>query len=83
MDHEEEVGLKMASLLFASFLLEVVVEVLRSWSWFALLFCEANHIPFAPYNPDLQQQQQDQTMVVCRSLSSVCVLLLDLSWDPV
>ena len=53
MDHEEEVGLKMASLLFASFLLEVVVEVLRSSSWFALLLCEAKHLPFARYNYDL------------------------------
>ena len=53
MDHEEEVGLKMASLLFASFLLVVVVEVLRFWFWFALLFCEAIHLPYALYNSDL------------------------------
>ena len=53
MDQEEEGGLKMASLLFVSFLLEVVVEALRSWSWLALLFCEANHLPYAPYNSDL------------------------------
>ena len=53
MDHEEEGGLKMASLLFVSFLLEVVVEVLRSWSWFALLFREAIHLPYVPYNSKL------------------------------
>ena len=53
MDHDEEGGLKMASLLFAFFLLEVVVEVLLSCSWFVLLFCEAIHLPYAPYNYDL------------------------------
>ena len=53
MDHEEEGGLKMACLLFVSFLLQAVVELLRSWSWFALLFCEAIHLPYVPYNSDL------------------------------
>ena len=53
MDHEEEAWMKMASLLFASLLLEVVVEVLQSWYWFALLFCEAIHLPYVPYNSDL------------------------------
>ena len=53
MDHEEEGGLKMAPILFTSFLLEVVVGVLRSGSWFALLFCEPIHLPYVPYNSDL------------------------------
>ena len=53
MDHEEEGGMKMTSLLFAPFLLEVVVEALRFWFLFALLFCEAIHLPYVPYNSDL------------------------------
>ena len=53
MDHEEEGGLKMASLLFVSFFLEVVVEALRSWFLFVLLFCEAIHLPYVPYNSEL------------------------------
>ena len=53
MDHEEEAGLEMAFLLFASFLLEVVVVVLRSRFWFALLVCEAIHLPYVPYNSEL------------------------------
>ena len=53
MDHEQEVGLKMTSLLFAFFLLEVVVVVFQSWFWFALLFCEVIHLDYVPYNSDL------------------------------